>query len=77
MPITIPAIPKGSYSATATTTLSSRVAPPSAVGIQGRCSEKNVRVSSRLAPAKGRLKENQNSASATASVEAPPNSPRS
>ena len=43
----------------------------SAVGIHGRCREKNVRVSSRLAPAKGRLNENQNSARETWSVECP------
>ena len=43
----------------------------------GRWSEKNVRVSSRLAPEKGSENENQNSASATSSVEPAPNSPRS
>jgi hypothetical protein len=41
----------------------------SLVGIHGRWSAKNVRLSSRLTPAKGRLKANQNSALDTRSVE--------
>ena len=45
----------------------------SLVGIHGRWSAKNVRVSSRLTPLNGRLKENQNSASETRSVECGPN----
>ena len=50
--------------------------PASAVGNHGRWSEKNVRVSSRLAPLNGSEKLNQNSASETSSVEAAPNAPR-
>ena len=50
--------------------------PASAVGVHGFCSEKKVRVSIRFMPANGRLKENQNSALATASVSDGPNSPR-
>ena len=50
--------------------------PASAVVNHGRWSEKNVRVSSRLAPLKGSEKLNQKSASATSSVDCGPNSPR-
>jgi hypothetical protein len=75
--MTIPPTPNGLYSATATIALTISETPPIAVGSHGRCSEKNVRVSSRFAPANGRLKENQNSASATSRVESGPNSPRS
>jgi len=48
----------------------------SAVGVHGFCSEKNVRVSSRLIPAKGSENENQNSAVETRSVEWALNAPR-
>ena len=53
------------------------VTPASAVGVHGRWRLKKVRVSSRLKPLKGRLKQNQNSASATWSVDCASNSPRS
>src|SRR6478672_862173 len=46
------------------------------VGIHGRCTAKNVRVSSRLTPPKGRLNANQNSAIDTRWVECGPNWPR-
>ena len=61
--MTTPAIPSGSYSAADTPALISSVTPASAVGTHGRWSEKNVRVSSRLAPENGIENENQNSAS--------------
>ena len=46
------------------------------VGIHGRCTAKNVRVSSRFSPPNGRLKANQNSATETMCVECGLNSPR-
>ena len=52
------------------------VTPASAVGVHGRCRLKNVRVSSRLKPENGRLKLNQNSASAVCWVDSASNSPR-
>ena len=57
--------------------LMTSVTPASAVGVHGRWRLKNVLVSSRLKPLKGRLKRNQNSASATWSVDSASNSPRS
>ena len=48
----------------------------SRVGIHGRCTAKNVRVSSRLSPPNGRLNANQNSATDTRWVEWAPNCPR-
>ena len=49
----------------------------SVVGAHGLCSEKNPRVSIRTKPLNGRLKANQNSASAVSSVDSASHSPRS
>ena len=75
VPITGPAMPSGPYSASASPTLTMSVSAASAVGIQGRCSEKNVRVNSRFTPANGSENENQKSACETSSVDAAPNDP--
>ena len=69
VPITSPAIPSGLYSATLTITSTTMFIAARRVGIHGRLSAKKVRLSSRLTPANGRLKANQNSAVETRWVE--------
>ena len=73
--MTIPAIPIGPYSAIETAVLIARLSAATAVVIHGRCSEKNVRVSSRFTPLVGRLNANQNRAVETCSVELGPKAP--
>ena len=62
VPITSPAIPSGLYRANETIRSTTMLIAASLVGIHGRLSAKNVRLSSRLTPANGRLNANQNSA---------------
>ena len=57
-----PAMPSRLYSASETTMSTTMLTVASLVGIHGRRTAKNVRVSSRLAPANGRLIANQTSA---------------
>jgi hypothetical protein len=54
----------------------SRLPTDSRVTSHGRWRLKNVRVSRRFTPLKGRLKENQNNAVETRSVDSASNSPR-
>ena len=75
VPITSPAIPSGLYSAMLTIASTTMFIAASLVGIHGRLSAKNVRVSSRLSPANGRLNENQNSAVETRRGRVGPNAP--
>ena len=61
--MTMPAIPSGLYSATADDEVDDEVDRAPASWQPRPLQAKNVRVSSRLTPLNGRLKENQNSAS--------------
>ena len=69
VPMISPAIPSGLYRPIETTMSTIMFRAASRVGIQGRCTEKNTRVSSRFSPPNGRLNANQNSASETRLVE--------
>ena len=77
VPMISPAIPSGLYRPTLTMMSTTMFIAARRVGIHGRCTAKNVRVSSRLSPPKGRLKANQNSAIETSSVECALKWPRS
>src|SRR4051794_25281924 len=76
VPMTGPATPNGLYRANDTRRFRTMLAAARAVGVHGRCREKNVRVSRRLMPANGSENENQNSAVDTRSVEWALNAPR-
>ena len=75
MPITIPAMPNGLYSAIETATLTVRFRPAIPVVIHGFWRLKKVRVSRRFTPLKGSENENQKSAVETRSVELCPKRP--
>ena len=76
VPITIPAIPNGLYSASGTPALTTMFAPASAVVTHGFWRLKNVREKSRLTPWKGSEIDHQTIAVATSSVASASNSPR-
>jgi hypothetical protein len=76
VPMTSPAMPRGLYRAMLTITSTIMLSAARRVGIQGRLTAKKLRVSSRLMPAKGRLKANQKSAMDTRWVEWVVNWPR-
>ena len=76
MPITIPAISNGPYSAAASAAFTTRLRPASAVVAQGRWRLKNVRESSRLTPWKGSEIDHQTIAVDVRSVASEPKAPR-
>ena len=77
VPMISPAMPSGLYRPMLTMMSTTMFIAARLVGIHGRCTAKNVLVSSRFKPPKGRLKANQNSAIATRWVDWALNSPRS
>ena len=72
VPITMPAMPNGSYSARATSALTTRLAPASAVVAHARWRLKKVRENSRLTPWNGSEIDHQTSAVVTRSVASRP-----